>query len=216
MYSSARNAPHVQTARFTGNLTGHPTARSTGASNPFNTRFNEVASQLGVPVSSNEELDELLSPFAKNPTQLAALKAKVIKAAEANVPAFGRFPVLGETPEESGRPAFQILRLPERSGLSVRFFCGASPPGMLFFDFVDARTGLPMNLPTGYSVHQRMPEQDIQLIPLHEVFGSFPMDAKAQARFALREGTEVVLCMPKQQEHHFQSPIIPLADREYF
>ncbi|KAJ6602938.1 hypothetical protein B0H10DRAFT_2080017 [Mycena sp. CBHHK59/15] len=208
MYS--RKVPNAQTARFAGHPTGYPTARSTGANNPFNHRFNTVASQLGVPVSSDKELDELLYPFAKSPAQLAALKATVIAAAEANVPAFGRVPVFGETPEESGQAAFQILRLPDPR-LSVRFFYGASPPGMLFFDFVDARTGHPVNLPAGYSVHQRMPEEDIQLVPMHEVFGSPPMDSKA--RFALREDTGVVFRMPNGQEHHFQSPIIPLADR---
>ncbi|KAJ7439374.1 hypothetical protein FB451DRAFT_150087 [Mycena latifolia] len=181
----------------------------TGANNPFSTRFNTVASQFGVPVSSDEELDELLSPFAKDKAQLAALKATVIKTAEANIPASGRVPVFGETPEESGMPAFQILPLVDE--LSVRFFCGASPPGMLFFDFVDTRTGHPVNLPAGYSLHQRMPQGDIKLIPMHEVFGFSPAGAKG--RFALREGTGVVLRMPNQPEHHFQSPIIPLARR---
>ncbi|KAJ7094368.1 hypothetical protein C8R44DRAFT_951746 [Mycena epipterygia] len=118
-----------------------------------------------------------------------------------------------ETPEESGEPAFQILRLPD-SYLSVRFFCGASPPGMLFFDFVDARTGHPVNLPAGYKVLQRMPEKDMKLVPMHEML--FGPDGNFKARFALKEGTCVLLQTPNQQEHHFQSPITPLANRPTF
>ncbi|KAJ7719874.1 hypothetical protein DFH07DRAFT_1009091 [Mycena maculata] len=204
MYS--RKAPNAQTARFPGHPTGSPTARSTGANNPFSHRFNAVASLLGVPVSSDKELDELLHPFAKRPEQLASLKATLIASAEASVPPSGRFPVFGETPEESGEAAFQTLRLD--AGLNIRFFCGGSPSGMLFFDFVDTRTGRPVNLPAGYSVYQRMSEGgDIRLVPMHEVFGYPRMDLKA--RFVLRENSGVSFRMPSGKEYHLISPIIP-------
>jgi hypothetical protein len=79
---------------------------------------------------------------------------------------------------------------------------------VLFFDFVDEHTGQPVDLPRGYSVWQRLPGGNTQLISLHAVLGGAP-PAGHNERFALQEGTWVMLQKPDGQEYDFQSPVIP-------
>ncbi|KAJ6618787.1 hypothetical protein B0H10DRAFT_2027968 [Mycena sp. CBHHK59/15] len=197
---SSATAPH-SLSPYTQSLTGtHP-------ENPFSARFNAALRELGIPVSTTDELRAMVKSFAKDEAHLQELTNKLVAAAEANLPESGRIPIFGATPEESGEEPFQILKLPDPF-LHVRFFCGASPAGVLFFDFVDGRTRRPVDLPSGYSVWQRMPEGNIQLIPLHTVLGGAPPDGR-NGRFALKEGTWVMLRMPGGQDYDFQSPVIP-------
>ncbi|KAJ7288363.1 hypothetical protein C8J57DRAFT_1494670 [Mycena rebaudengoi] len=175
--------------------------------NPFSDRFNAAMRELHCPASTTDELRAMVKPFARDEAHLQELTDKLVSAAEANLPESGRFAIFGATPEESGGKPFKISNLPGAS-FRVRFFCGASPSGVLFFDFVDERTGQPVDLPRGYSVWQRFPQGNIQLVSLHAALGG-ATPAGHNERFALQEGTWVMLQKPDGQEYDFQSPIIP-------
>jgi hypothetical protein len=79
---------------------------------------------------------------------------------------------------------------------------------VLFFDFVDEHTEQPVDLPRGYSVWQRMPGRNIQLTSLYAALGG-AIPAGRNERFALQEGTWVMLQKPDGEEYDFQSPLIP-------
>ncbi|KAJ7429310.1 hypothetical protein B0H11DRAFT_2205768 [Mycena galericulata] len=175
--------------------------------NPFSDRFNAAMGDLHLPVSTNEELRAMVQPFARNEAHLQELTNKLISVAEANIPESGQFAIFGATPEESGETPFEISNLPG-SSFRVRFFCGASPRGVLFFDFVEGHTGKPVDLPKGYSLWQRLPTGNTQLMSLHAALGG-ATPAGHKERFALQEGTWIMLKNPDGQEYDFQSPVIP-------
>ncbi|KAJ7249651.1 hypothetical protein C8J57DRAFT_1723837 [Mycena rebaudengoi] len=202
MHSSATTphcfSPYNQSSSFTG----------LRPKNPFSDRFNAAMRDLHCPVSTTDELRAMVKPFARNEAHLQELTNNSYQPLRRTFQSPVDLPYSGcATPEESGEKPFKISNLPGTS-FCVRFFCGASPTGVLFFDFVDGHTGQPLDLPRGYSVWQRLPGGNTQLISLHAVLGG-ASPAGHHERFALQEGTWVMLQKPDGQEYDFQSPVIP-------
>ncbi|KAJ7474156.1 hypothetical protein FB451DRAFT_1466705 [Mycena latifolia] len=143
----------------------------------------------------------------KDPAHVDQVARDFMKNAGRNLPRSGRIPILGMNPEESGQPADKIIKVPN-TRLSVRFFVGDSPRGLLFFDFVEQGSGLPINLPAGLTLWQRAAVQDARLMSLHQALGGQTPTGVTE-RFALAEGVTVVLRRGDQDVYQFRSPVIP-------
>ncbi|KAJ7470918.1 hypothetical protein FB451DRAFT_1399668 [Mycena latifolia] len=84
------------------------------------------------------------------------------------------------------------------------------PPGVLFFDFIDKRSGRPTDLPAGLTLWQRDVVNDMKLMALHKVLAAIrPSQAPVIDRFALQEDVTVVVRQHSRDVAQFRSPVIP-------
>ncbi|KAK7005944.1 hypothetical protein R3P38DRAFT_3283082 [Favolaschia claudopus] len=117
---------------------------------------------------TQEDFIQFLSEGSRDPAIREAARQQVLgwkTEFEARV-AQGPYPVLGETPEETHRPAYQTNKLSDGKHI-IRFFPGGGRPGMLFFDFVRIDTGA--RATPGYDVYQLSPHHPEKLMPLYDI-----------------------------------------------
>ncbi|KAK7005927.1 hypothetical protein R3P38DRAFT_3283064 [Favolaschia claudopus] len=203
-----------------------------GKENYGNVTLNRVGDLLmqrysQVEFSNEQDLIELLSKGSLDQAVREAARQQVLRCKEDFDRRLSqiRTPILGETPEEANRPAYQSYELSNKQH-TIRFFPGGGRPGTLFFDFVCTNTGV--RTTTGYDVYQLFSAEKRQLLDPFYGTSRHHSDSEslvddthsfvdAHPRYVLSEGVRILVDIPGHTNtgrNIFTSPVIPLSHRD--